>query len=144
MSRALIGRSGGRTFVVLGAALWCLAIVAAPIFHINTIYSFFSVICHQDPERSWQIGAGTLPVCVRCTAIYFGFLLGALLSNRPHTKLLSIAVIASVVQFVIAVLVVDSVWLRTATGLLLGEAVAPFVSLGVEQMMQTGLLQRGM
>lgn len=42
-------------------------------------YRTFSIICHQIPERSWQIAGLPLAVCSRCTAIYVGAVLGLLL-----------------------------------------------------------------
>ena len=31
-----------------------------------------SVVCHQDPTRSFRLFDVTLPVCSRCTAVYLG------------------------------------------------------------------------
>ncbi|MFM8392502.1 MAG: DUF2085 domain-containing protein [Acidobacteriota bacterium] len=42
-------------------------------------YQSFSIICHQIPERSWQIAGFPLAVCSRCTSIYAGGLAGLLL-----------------------------------------------------------------
>src|SRR5438132_607750 len=119
--------------IVIGAALWCLAIVAAPIFDVSPIYKFFSAICHQYPDRSWSIAGRALPVCIRCTSIYFGFFVGIVFSRRPDWKLLRFAVKTTVVEFIIALLVFDSVWLRSASGLLLGIRAAPFVRIGIEE-----------
>ena len=65
-----------KTFAVLlaGSMLWCLSILAGPITGSSAIYSFFAMICHQDPSRSWHLAGEPLPVCIRCTSIYFGFL----------------------------------------------------------------------
>jgi uncharacterized membrane protein len=66
--------------------LWCAGIIAAPLLKnasyitsSNTIYSFFSRICHQDETRSFHIEGEKLSVCIRCSAIYFGSFLGLLL-----------------------------------------------------------------
>ena len=37
-----------------------------------------SLVCHQAPYRTIQIGGKFLPLCSRCTGIYLGFLLGIL------------------------------------------------------------------
>lgn len=46
---------------------------------IELCYQIFSLICHQNPERSYYFMGEKLPVCVRCLGIYAGFLLGLLL-----------------------------------------------------------------
>mgnify|MGYP006300463745 CR=1 FL=1 len=35
---------------------------------------WFSMLCHQDPSRSYHIAGVCLPVCTRCTGLYIGFL----------------------------------------------------------------------
>lgn len=37
-----------------------------------TIYSLGSLVCHQRPERSFHLWSAQLPVCARCTGVYFG------------------------------------------------------------------------
>jgi uncharacterized membrane protein len=36
-----------------------------------------SLVCHQLPERSYQLWTAQMPVCARCAGIYFGAVLGA-------------------------------------------------------------------
>jgi uncharacterized membrane protein len=36
-----------------------------------------SIVCHQQPERSFHLAGGQLPVCARCTGLYVGGALGA-------------------------------------------------------------------
>lgn len=78
------------TYLVIlsGGALWCAAIVMAPIFSAfpgifggasKILYAFFNSICHQINERSFHIEEMPFGVCSRCTAIYFGFLFGTLI-----------------------------------------------------------------
>lgn len=63
-------------------AIWVGAIVSAPLagdlgFGAATpIYSFFSYICHQLPERSMHLGSHQMAVCSRCFGVYFGLLAG--------------------------------------------------------------------
>jgi uncharacterized membrane protein len=65
-------------FVVLA---W-VAVIVAPPFLISSgisaspIYSFFSFICHQIPERSFHILGNQFAVCSRCFGVYFGLLAG--------------------------------------------------------------------
>jgi uncharacterized membrane protein len=61
------------------------AIVAAPIALTQhhsafaaTIYSAFSYLCHQIPERSFHIAGHPFAVCSRCTGLYTGFALATL------------------------------------------------------------------
>jgi len=46
------------------------------------ISSFFSPVCHQIPEYSLSLFGYPLAVCARCTAIYFGFFAGVVLSPK--------------------------------------------------------------
>ena len=51
------------------------------------VYKAGSLVCHQRPERSFQLSAMPLPVCARCTGIYFGGAIAAItaiaVSRRP-------------------------------------------------------------
>jgi uncharacterized membrane protein len=40
------------------------------------IYTFFSYICHQRPERSFFVLEHQFGVCSRCFGVYFGLVLG--------------------------------------------------------------------
>lgn len=57
---------------------------------LNTfIFSLGSGLCHQLPERSLIFGGVQLPLCARCTGIYFGFLftfvaLALVYRKAPH------------------------------------------------------------
>lgn len=77
-----------RTYLVilLGAALWCFALVLAPLLAAagreegaGILYGFFHRICHQIGGRSFQLAGEPMAVCVRCSAIYAGFLLGTMI-----------------------------------------------------------------
>lgn len=73
-------RVWGVTVAVVAA--WLLAIVIAPLAReagaglATPLYSFFSYICHQLPERSLHLGPEPLAVCSRCFGVYFGLLAG--------------------------------------------------------------------
>src|ERR1051325_11510290 len=72
--------------VLIGAVLlWCLAIILPPLCLemgpsftpiAAGIYRMYSPICHQFDSHSIHIGGYKLAVCSRCMGIYFGFLLG--------------------------------------------------------------------
>jgi uncharacterized membrane protein len=83
-----LGRQAGQVW--LGAVLivlaWVLAIVIAPIAAVSGVsglsaplYQFFSLICHQLPERSFHVSGEHFAVCSRCFGVYFGLLLGLLI-----------------------------------------------------------------
>jgi uncharacterized membrane protein len=69
-------------FALLAAA-WVFMIVLAPFAEANnltsvsnSVYKFFSFICHQIPARSTHFHEHVLAVCSRCFGVYFGLLLG--------------------------------------------------------------------
>jgi uncharacterized membrane protein len=41
----------------------------------DAIYQIYQPVCHQLPQRSWQLGGYPLAVCIRCTVFYFSGLL---------------------------------------------------------------------
>jgi uncharacterized membrane protein len=49
------------------------------------VYAVGSLVCHQLRERSFHLWGAHLPVCARCTGIYLGAALGALVAQafRP-------------------------------------------------------------
>ncbi|MFZ1702186.1 MAG: DUF2085 domain-containing protein [Pyrinomonadaceae bacterium] len=71
---------------VIGIAVvfvWTAAIILAPLAKTggltavsSPLYSFFSLICHQLPDRSFHIAGEQFGVCSRCFGVYFGLLLG--------------------------------------------------------------------
>ncbi len=40
-----------------------------------------SVICHQRPDRSFRLWGVQMPVCARCSGLYLGAVVGALLAG---------------------------------------------------------------
>lgn len=127
------------TVVVL---IWLTAIIAAPLLApsgISTsIYTFFSYICHQIPERSLHIGGHQFGVCSRCFGVYFGLLLGVVVyplwrridESEPIAR---VWLFASLVPITIDwSLTVFGIWENThltrfVTGLILGFACATFI-----------------
>jgi len=81
----------GRGFVAL-AILWVILLPVATFAASRpapvssgvgrvlafVVYRIGSVICHQRPERSFQLFAVPMPVCARCTGIYVGAALMAI------------------------------------------------------------------
>jgi uncharacterized membrane protein len=49
-----------------------------------TIYKTFSFVCHQIPERSFHLAGHQFAVCSRCTGLYAGFAVAALVYPLAH------------------------------------------------------------
>ena len=58
------------------AVPWLL--VHSPAFGLALQYGF-SLVCHQQPERSFILFGGTVAVCARCLGIYLGAALGLMI-----------------------------------------------------------------
>ena len=127
------------TSVVL---LWVAAIVVAPLLApsglATPIYTFFSYICHQIPDRSLHIAGHQLGVCSRCFGVYFGVLAGVIVyplwRRLDETEPLSrVWLFASLIPITVDwSLTVFGVWENThlsrfVTGLILGFACATFI-----------------
>jgi Predicted membrane protein (DUF2085) len=120
--------------LLAGSTAWCIAILAAPIWGAPAIYDFFSLICHQNPDRSWHLFDRALPVCIRCTSIYFGFACALWFGLPTSLRWLRISLVLAIVEFIVARLLVDASITRSLSGLFLGATAAPFVRQGFEEM----------
>ncbi len=65
-------------------AVILLAAVAAPLLGAwgAGIYAALGWVCHQRPERSWQLAGKSLAVCVRCLGLYLGALAGVVAGGK--------------------------------------------------------------
>ena len=86
--------------LLLGGAVVARAHEAAPAF-VATIYIAGSRICHQKPERSFHSDGVKWPVCGRCSGLYIGGAIGAIVwrvsrRRRPSPRLLTWLAIAAV------------------------------------------------
>ncbi len=130
------------TTVVVTA--WVLAILIAPALAgqgsgaASSIYSFFSYICHQIPERSLTITGFPMAVCSRCFGVYGGLVIGTLIYPlwRPVDETEPVSrfwLFLSLVPITIDwSLTVFGVWENThvsrfVTGMILGIACATFI-----------------
>jgi uncharacterized membrane protein len=67
-------------WLALGAAVWLIGLIAAPFLPVPVsaaIYTIGALVCHQRPDRSFDIAGLQLPVCARCLGLYGGAAVGA-------------------------------------------------------------------
>jgi uncharacterized membrane protein len=126
-------------------AFWIGLILAAPLAKANgvtaissPIYTFFSYLCHQIPERSFHLAGEQLGVCSRCCGIYVGILVGFIIypvwrrvdSIDPLRKVwLFLACVPAAIDWSLTIF---GIWenthlSRSVTGGLLGFACATFI-----------------
>ena len=122
----------------LVVSLWVGSIIAAPLFSLSSVYSFFSYVCHQIPERSLHLALHPMAVCSRCFGVYFGLLAGIAIypiwrsidETEPIRRFwLFLALVPITIDWSLTVF---GVWENThvsrfVTGLLLGAACATFI-----------------
>jgi hypothetical protein len=106
-------------------------------------YSIGHLICHQLPARSFHLWGAALPVCARCSGIYFGAAIAALvraarfggqvgdggLMSGGHARarivlLLAFVPTAATLVFEWTTGVTPAHWIRALAGIPLGVAVA--------------------
>ena len=135
------------TSILLSSFLWCTLIISVPFLLEGSTLSqkiaiiitlFLSPLCHQAVERSFHILGHPLSVCVRCTGIYLGFLLGVILyplfrhadrHSIPSRRILLLGVLPSALEFLILEILFDYpiAVIRAATGAVLGGVVAFYI-----------------
>ena len=124
-------------------------IVAAPLAQASqhqqfasAIYKTFSFVCHQIPERSFHLAGYKFGVCSRCTGLYSGFALAALIyplvrslrqTETPSIVWLFLAAVPLVIDFSLGYF---SIWQnnhasRFATGALLGSVAVFYILPGL-------------
>jgi uncharacterized membrane protein len=143
-----------RRALVVGSTTWAgalpLATFAAaqaqptPSAYLGAlaIYAIGGAICHQLEPRSFHLWGRQMPVCARCTGIYAGAAVGAVLAAaRPRAVRLSPRWMVAVATAPIAVSVLvewttgvaTSNRLRCATGLVAGLAMAWVLVAGLRE-----------
>jgi len=135
----------------IGASIaWALALPLAPwiaaqphprpltVASLYAVYILGSGICHQIPERSIHLWGHQMPVCARCAGIYLGAAIAAVCSlavasraraAREWRAILAAAAMPAAISLLYEWTSGDmpSHWLRAATGLPLGAAIAATV-----------------
>ncbi len=127
------------------ALSWVLLIISAPIARVygfpgfsDSIYWFYSHLCHQISDRSFHVHEYPFAVCARCFGFYSGFLLGLILypfhrmldnTNPPPRIWLFLAMVPIGIDWSLGFFEIweNSHLSRTITGGILGIACAVFI-----------------
>jgi uncharacterized membrane protein len=133
----------GGSLVILGMIVGApLALARGHSVLALTIYSAFSHLCHQIPERSVFIAGHQFAVCARCTGLYAGFTLATLCypvlrslrrTDMPPRRWLLIAAVPLAIDFSLGFF---GLWENThlsrfLTGALLGSVAVFYVMPGL-------------
>jgi uncharacterized membrane protein len=132
--------------VITALALsWIVLIISAPIAKSggfdgfsNSVYGFFSYLCHQMSWRSYHVGEYPMAVCARCFGFYGGFLLGLIIyplfrplhNTEPFSRVwLFLALIPMGVDWSLEYFGIwnNTHFTRLFSGLILGAACAFFI-----------------
>ena len=146
-----------RPAFVTASIAWALVLPLAPAIaarahatpieggFLLAVYAIGSGICHQRPERSFFLWSHQMPVCARCAGIYVGAAIAAIaamgkemapLKGRPTSVLRAILAAASA-PAAASILYewitgdMPSHWVRAATGVPLGAAIAATIMFGL-------------
>ena len=106
------------------------------------IYKTFSFVCHQIPERSFHLAGHQFGVCSRCTGLYAGFAVAALIyplagslqrTDTPSRLWLILATLPLVIDFALGYF---SIWENThlsrfLTGALLSSVAVFYIMPGL-------------
>jgi uncharacterized membrane protein len=124
-------------------------IIAAPIAQAHgysqfaaALYQTFSFVCHQIPERSFHLEGHQFGVCSRCTGLYAGFAVAALIyplarslqrTDTPARRWLILATLPLVIDFALGYF---SIWQNThlsrfLTGALLSSVAVFYIMPGL-------------
>ena len=108
----------------------------------SSIYKTFSFVCHQIPERSFHLAGHQFGVCSRCTGLYAGFAVAALVyplarslhrTDTPSRLWLILATVPLIIDFALGYF---SIWENThlsrfLTGALLSSAAVFYIMPGL-------------
>lgn len=97
----------------------------------------FSLVCHQRPDRSFFLFAGTVAVCTRCLGIYLGAAIGLVfrVPRQVAWRLLLATTATSAIDFLAELSGLHRNWMfaRFALGLALGTAAAMLVTSSTDE-----------
>ena len=143
----------GPAALALAGTCWCVAVMAPALMHdmgwetgAAFFRAVFSLLCHQDPGRSFHLAGSPIAVCIRCSSIYAGFVLGcvAVLAARcagrartaPPGRLIAACLAPIALEWLAETSgFPDAMGLaRTTTGIVFGFAAAFYVVPAVEEL----------
>ena len=112
------------------------------------IYKAFSFVCHQIPERSFHLAGHPFGVCSRCTGLYSGFAVAALIyplarslkrTDTPRRLWLILAPVPLLIDFSLTYFGIwANIYLsRFSTGALLGAVAVFYVMPGLMELSST-------
>ena len=148
--RAIAVWAGTSTIALAIVAL----IVGAPLAQAHghpefaaAIYRTFSFVCHQIPERSFHLAGHQFGVCSRCTGLYVGFAVAALVyplarslkrTDTPSRLWLILATLPLAIDFALGYF---SIWQNThlsrfLTGALLSSVAVFYIMPGLIELSQ--------
>jgi uncharacterized membrane protein len=134
-------------------------VVSAPLIQTqghpqlaSSIYKTFSFVCHQIPERSFHLAGHQFAVCSRCTGLYVGFAVAALVyplarslhrTDAPPRLWLILATLPLVIDFALGYF---SIWENThlsrfLTGALLSSVAVFYIMPGLIDLSQAKWLR---
>ncbi len=143
--------------ILVAVIIWCILILLAPLASSHGypqtsqfLYTVFGRICHQVDSHSLHIGGEKFGVCARCSAIYFGFLLGVIaypmirfISNTSvsHRRWLLLAGIPICVDVFLTITGIHhaTVLTRLCTGSIFGFLIAFTIVPGLSQALSSFL-----
>jgi uncharacterized membrane protein len=143
--------------ILVAVVIWCSLILLAPLASSHGypqtsqfLYTVFGRICHQLDSHSLRLGGEKLGVCARCSAIYFGFLLGVIaypmirfISNTlvSHRRWILLAGIPMCVDVFLAAAGIHqtTVLTRLCTGSIFGFLIAFTIVPGLSQALSSFL-----
>lgn len=121
----------------VAAAVWLASLLAAPLLPAPpaaAIYAIGSLICHQRPDRSFDLAGAQLPVCARCLGLYAGVLIGAVaVPVAGRFRYPRLTVVLAVAPALTSLMVEWAGWgtpsngVRAGTGLIAGVLIAAVV-----------------
>jgi len=118
----------------------------------SAIYKTFGFLCHQIPDRSFHLAGHAFAVCSRCTGLYSGFAVAALLyplarsmkrTDAPRRIWLILATVPLVIDFALGYFAIwpNTHFSRFTTGALLGSVAVFYIMPGLIEL-SSGLTRR--
>ena len=139
-------------YAIAPAALGLVAIATPFFLHSIPVLGFslkraFTLVCHQQPERSFFLFGGSVAVCARCLGIYLGAAVGLLMyvPRRVAMQLLKVTVTVNAIDWFAELTGLHGNWMlmRFALGVALGTAAAMVVAASLERPTQAKTLEWG-